>query len=67
MRRFFLENGSFEEGRAFITGDEARHMLKVLRLGPGHEVELFDACGGLFVARIETVGRDFVNLVLLQK
>jgi 16S rRNA (uracil1498-N3)-methyltransferase len=42
-------------------------MLKVLRLGPGDEVELFASNGRLFSARIESAGKDFASLALIKE
>lgn len=49
-------------GRLTITGEEARHLAKVRRLGPGDRVELFDGGGGAVQAEVVTVGRDRVEL-----
>ena len=50
------------QDRAVLAGAEARHMLKVLRLGPGREVRCFDGQGreGVFVIR--ATARDRVDL-----
>ncbi len=38
-----------------LEGDEARHLVKVLRLGPGAEVRLFDGRGREGLFRVDTV------------
>ena len=43
-----------------ISGSAANHLLRVLRLGPGTAISLFDGSGGEFAARIESVGKDSV-------
>lgn len=47
---------------AELIGDEARHLAKVLRKGPGDWVELFDGQGRAFRARVARIGRDRVAL-----
>jgi len=59
MRRFYLESTP-ENNTAHIRGDEARHIEKVLRLGPGDSLELFDADGSVYRAEIESLHRGEV-------
>ncbi|QAZ69474.1 16S rRNA (uracil(1498)-N(3))-methyltransferase [Solidesulfovibrio carbinolicus] len=46
-----------------LTGGEAGHCAKVLRKRPGERVRAFDGTGRHGLFRIETVGRDRVELV----
>ena len=39
-RRFFVEN--VRGGRAELTGDDARHLARVLRAEPGQRFEISD-------------------------
>ena len=50
------------QGRLTLRGDEARHLGRVLRLGPGDVVEVFDGRGFATRARVEVVERDRVEL-----
>ena len=59
MRRFYLDTAP-ENNTACIRGDEARHIEKVLRLGPGDSVELFCADGSVYRAVIESLHRGEV-------
>jgi 16S rRNA (uracil1498-N3)-methyltransferase len=59
--RFFLQTPP-AGGRAVLTGDEARHLARVLRAKPGDAVTLFDGCGRSWRARVETLGRGEVTL-----
>lgn len=61
MHRFFTPAG-FASDSAELTGPEAHHLLHVLRLGVGHEVELFDGRGNQAVGRVETTTRQAVRL-----
>jgi 16S rRNA (uracil1498-N3)-methyltransferase len=59
MRRFYLDSVP-GNNTACIRGDEARHIEKVLRLGPGDSLELFDADGSVYQAVIESLHRGEV-------
>lgn len=52
---------------ACIRGDEARHIEKVLRLGPGDSLELFDADGSVYQAVIESLHREEVFVRILAR
>lgn len=45
-----------------LEGDEARHLARVLRLGVGAEVELFDGRGTSHAAEVTAVAREYVEL-----
>ena len=40
MHRFFADERGIQDGAAFLSGEDARHALRVLRLAAGDEVEL---------------------------
>ena len=45
-----------------ITGPEAHHMIRVLRMGKGDALFLLDGRGGRFLAEIESVSGDAVKI-----
>jgi 16S rRNA (uracil1498-N3)-methyltransferase len=49
-------------GRARLDGDEARHLVKVLRAKVGEAVTLFDGSGLSWPARVLVIGRGAVEL-----
>ncbi len=59
--RFYSPNAP-REGRIRLEGGESRHLGRVLRLGPGAEVEVFDGGGFATRARVVKVGKDWVDL-----
>jgi len=59
--RFFLAAPP-EAGRATLSGDEARHLARVLRAKVGDLVRVFDGSGGEWSARVTQIGRDAVAL-----
>lgn len=63
--RFFLETPP-KGGRAVLTGDEARHLARVMRASVGDRVELFDGQGHAWLAEVRTLGRGQVELDLLE-
>jgi 16S rRNA (uracil1498-N3)-methyltransferase len=55
MHRFYLTQDAVHGSEARIRGQEARHLSKVLRLGPGDRVEVADGNGRVFEAEITAV------------
>jgi 16S rRNA (uracil1498-N3)-methyltransferase len=66
VRRFFVENIHATEGLLTIAGREAKHIIRVLRMGPGDRFALFDRKGSRFQVSIESVDQGNVT-VLLEK
>jgi len=60
MRRFFIDEIPSRHGSFAITGAEAKHMTRVLRMGPGERFVLLDRKGARFEAVIEEVSRHHV-------
>jgi 16S rRNA (uracil1498-N3)-methyltransferase len=59
--RFFIAAPP-ARGRALLSGDEARHLARVLRAKVGDTVTLFDGHGRSWPARITRLGRSEVEL-----
>ena len=51
-----------QQGETLSGGEEAKHVLRVLRLGPGDRIVLFDNTGWEYEARItgSAVGAGFL-------
>lgn len=60
-RRFFVEGEILSAGERLVTGKRARHLTRVLRLGVGEHVVLFDGSGIECPAEILEVGRQLVR------
>lgn len=45
MQKFLIEKDSIVQGKAFISGQDARHIVKVLRMGPQDSLILTDGHG----------------------
>jgi 16S rRNA (uracil1498-N3)-methyltransferase len=77
MHRLYVPPGQLAGApRVKLTADQSRHLLTVLRLAPGAEIEVFDGAGGRFRAvlagqdleigtRLEAGGRK-TDVVLVQ-
>ena len=61
LRRFFVEGEVLGPGERLVTGKRARHLTRVLRLGVGEAVVLFDGSGTEYPAEILEVGRQLVR------
>jgi 16S rRNA (uracil1498-N3)-methyltransferase len=62
--RFHLPTLDPETGGT-LTGDEATHLTRVLRLGVGAEVDVFDGRGGMFQARVTATTRDTAAVAIV--
>lgn len=60
--RFFVAKESISGSTAGITGDDARHISRVLRMKPGEELILCDEQGTDYTCRVETLSDSLVTL-----
>jgi 16S rRNA (uracil1498-N3)-methyltransferase len=65
MRSFFVDPDEFLKAEATISGADARHIRKVLRLKPGARVRITDGQGQLADARIKAVECDRIRIEIL--
>ena len=66
LRRFFSDV-PLGTGAVWLQGDEAQHLLKILRAQVDDEVLLFDGGGAEYLARIVTCERHRAELELLER
>jgi 16S rRNA (uracil1498-N3)-methyltransferase len=64
--RFFVPDIAIVGERAVLSGDE-RHHLRVRRVRPGAQVELFDNRGRVFDAVVESLSSDRVELRVTER
>lgn len=64
MRRFFVPPESINGGVARISGPEAHHIVRVLRMRPGDRIILCDGSGREFEARIMELDRKSISAVV---
>ncbi len=68
MRRFFTEPENIRPERALIKiKEDAAHISKVLRMGPGDRVLVFDGTGREFEAEIARVAEDGIEAKILSE
>lgn len=65
MNRFFIEKPGMNAKQATLSGDEAKHITRVLRMGVGDEVCLCDGEGMDYRAKIASCTKDSVLFDLL--
>jgi 16S rRNA (uracil1498-N3)-methyltransferase len=65
LRRFFIDSVRLQSERPSLEGEEAKHILRVLRLGPGDRIALFDNTGWEYEAQItgRQSGRVFYEVL----
>ena len=63
MPRAYLPPSSWTE-TPFLEGDEAKHLSQVLRIQPGAVVTVFDGLGNYAQARVLSVSKQRVDLML---
>lgn len=64
--RFLIDPSSVAGDRACLTGTEAHHARRVLRLAAGDTITLLDGCGTRHLARIERITPERVETVILK-
>ena len=62
-RRFFVDQVRL--GHAELSGDEARHLSRVLRVEPGQRYEISDN-ERVYLAEVETVRKDLVAFAIVE-
>jgi 16S rRNA (uracil1498-N3)-methyltransferase len=67
MRRFFIPPEQILCPAPFLTGEEARHLLRALRMKVGDLVVLFDNSGQEYPARISLIEGDRVYVELMDR
>ncbi len=63
-RRFFVD--AVESGRARITGPDAHHLTRVLRVEPGQQFEISDN-HSVYLAEVESARKDLVSFSVREK
>jgi 16S rRNA (uracil1498-N3)-methyltransferase len=65
--RFFAPSVDLGDDTARLPREEAEHLTRVLRLGPGDSVAVFDGRGHEFLAKVVAVARRDVRLQLVSR
>jgi len=67
LPRFFVPDLDPETRDARLSADEARHLTRVMRLGVGDEIAVFDGRGRECRARVSEASRDVVRVELVER
>jgi 16S rRNA (uracil1498-N3)-methyltransferase len=65
--RFLAPDVTIDTRVAILSKEESDHAYRVLRLGPGDELGLFDGRGAEYVARVASVDRGRVTVSILER
>ena len=65
MPRFFVSKDSVAGGEAIVTGPDARHIARSLRMAVGEKITVCDGSGREFVCRLESIRDDLVTAAIL--
>jgi 16S rRNA (uracil1498-N3)-methyltransferase len=64
LTRVYVEQALTGGTRGLVSGNAANHIVRVLRLGVGDAVTLFDGRGGEYAARIEALKKDALEVAV---
>ena len=66
LPRFYVPDLDPAAPKTPLPADEALHLTRVLRLGEGSRIAIFDGRGHEFAARVAAASRDRVQVDLLE-
>ena len=61
MNRYYLQAGAWDENTLTLTGEEAHHATRVMRVAVDEEVEIFDGHGKSAVCRVSQATKSAVE------
>ena len=64
MHRFFVSPDAVAEGRVTVTGEDAVHALRVLRMRAGDQAMIYDGANHAYMGTVETAAKDSLTLSL---
>ncbi|MCG8400164.1 MAG: 16S rRNA (uracil(1498)-N(3))-methyltransferase [Firmicutes bacterium] len=67
MPRFWVKPDDIRGDTVTVNGAEARHMIRVLRLGPGDIITILDGCGSQYRCRIVEKAGECVYCRVLER
>lgn len=67
MRRFWIPSDRIQETAPVLDGEEAFHLIRVLRARSGQTILLMDGRGTVAEARVQSILRDRVQLTVLHR
>ncbi|GEK58756.1 hypothetical protein CHL76_04525 [Marinococcus halophilus] len=67
MQHYFVDPSSIQHEYIQITGNDAKHIARVMRMGPGEEIVCKDNQGRAFVSEIESVEEKSVRAKIVSE
>ncbi len=67
MHRFFVDSSAIESDKVVITGDDAHHLSRVLRIREDEEVTVCDKAGTDYLCSVREITQNEVVLWILKK
>lgn len=67
MHKFFTPANMFSDTHAVITGEDVKHIYKVLRVKPGEKVIVNNLQSEEFLGEVEEVNKQEVSIKILEK
>lgn len=66
MQRYFVPRDNWRDDRVIITGEDAKHILKVMRMQDGDQIICSDNGGRTSLCEIVELGGDTVEVLVLK-
>lgn len=67
MQRYFLDNKHFHDGYVNITGDDAKHIVRVMRMKVGNEIICCNTKGFCYLTEITNITNDTVTAKVISQ
>lgn len=66
MQRYFLKNNQFQEQHVTISGDDAHHIVRVMRMSEGNQVICCNEKGDSALCEIQNISGNEVRLSIVE-
>ncbi len=67
MQRYFIPPDDMLENKAVVSGDDAHHLIRVMRAAPGDQVILSDGAGRECLAEVVELNKDSALLRIVEE
>lgn len=66
MQRYFIQAEQWVDHEAVLTGDDAHHIVNVMRLRAGDSIQICDGAGRVAVAKLTAIDKQRVTAAILE-
>ncbi|SDI85471.1 16S rRNA (uracil(1498)-N(3))-methyltransferase [Alteribacillus bidgolensis] len=67
MQRYFVKPENMTVSHVVVTGEDVKHISKVMRMAPGDKIVCLDNQGRQVVSKINDINQDFVKADIIQE